>query len=160
MYTRRDTFAKAAALMAAIATRCAGKQAAGSQAARFSVPFEYAADRGSLLLRAHVNQRPAVLIFDTGSRHTILRPELLGIRPSDLASPRAGAGVIGDAVGREVTLEVGSEMWQRRRVSVMDLSSALDGYRERIDGLLGLDFLFEFSQAVIALKDRTVTFVR
>jgi len=67
--------------------------------------------------------------------------------------------VIGDAVGREVTLEVGQRVWQRRRVSVMDLSAALSAYQEKIDGLLGIDFFLEFSQAVIDLNKRVFTFI-
>ncbi len=83
----------------------------------------------------------------------------MGMSAAELAAPRSGAGVIGDAVGREVTLEVGAREWRRRKVSVMDLSQILSAYRERIDGLLGLDFLLEFSQAVIHLKKRVVTFI-
>ena len=41
----------------------------------------------------------------------------------------------------------------------MDLSQVLSAYKERVDGLLGLDFLLEFSQAVIHLKKRVVTFI-
>lgn len=78
---------------------------------------------------------------------------------AELVAPRAGGGVIGDAVGREVTLEVGQRQWQRRRVAVMDLSQTLSVYKERIDGLLGLDVLLEFSQAVIHFKNRLVTLV-
>jgi len=124
-----------------------------------TVPFHFAADRGSLLIRARVDNRPAVLIIDTGSSHTILRPSVVGASASELAAPRSGGGVIGDAVGREVTLEVGQRIWRRRKVAVMDLSQVLSAYKERVDGLLGLDFLLEFSQAVIHLKKRVVTFI-
>lgn len=111
------------------------------------------------MVRARINGRAAILIVDTGSSHTILRPSAAGVNPAELAAPRTGAGVIGDAVGREVTLEMAQRVWLRRRVSVMDLSAALSAYREKIDGLLGLDFLLEFSQAVINLRARTMTLV-
>ena len=81
------------------------------------------------------------------------------MNPAELAAPRTGAGVVGDAVGREVTLEVAQRIWLHRRVSVMDLSAALSAYREKIDGLLGLDFFLEFSQADINLKARSITLV-
>jgi hypothetical protein len=129
------------------------------QGQELTIPFDFAADRGSLLVRARVDNRPVLLIVDTGSSHTILRPSAVGMSAAELAAPRSGAGVIGDAVGREVTLEVGAREWRRRKVSVMDLSQILSAYRERIDGLLGLDFLLEFSQAVIHLKKRVVTFI-
>ena len=124
-----------------------------------TIPFDFAVDRGSLLVRARINGRTALLILDTGSSHTILRPSAAGVNPAELAAPRTGAGVIGDAVGREVTLEVAQRVWLRRRVSVMDLSAALSTYREKIDGLLGLDFLLEFSEAEINLKARSITLV-
>ena len=44
--------------------------------------------------------------------------------------------------------------------AVMDLSMALSSYREKIDGLLGLDFLLEFSQTVINVSERVVWFIR
>jgi len=150
MCTRRETFVKAAALLTTAL--------AHAQSQRVTVPFQYAAGRGSLLVRARVNRKPAVLILDTGSSHTIVRPALLDISPSNLSPPHQGAGVIGDAIGEEVTFEVGGQVWQRRRVSVMDLTEVLAAYKEQIDGLLGIDFLLEFSQATINLKDRLVTF--
>ena len=124
-----------------------------------TIPFDFAADRGSLLVHARINGRAALLIVDTGSSHTILRPSAAGVNPAELVAPRTGAGVIGDAVGREITLEVAQRVWVRRRVSVMDLTAALSTYREKIDGLLGLDFLLEFSQAEINLKARSITLV-
>jgi hypothetical protein len=158
MTTRRQACAKAASLF----TLCMAPALGGSGkdgGIGLSVPFEFARDRGSLLISARINSRTALLIVDTGSAHTIVRPSVAGVNATDLAPPLAGAGIIGDAVGREVTLEVGRHVWQRRRVAVMDLSPMLSAYQEAIDGLLGMDFLLEFSQSVINLKDRTVTFV-
>ena len=123
-----------------------------------SVPFEFAVGRGSLLIRVRVNRQAALLIVDTGSSHTILRPSAAGVNSSELALPRAEGGVIGDALGQEVTLEVGAQVWRRRRIAVMDLSAVLSAYQERVDGVLGIDFLLEFSQTVIDLKERRITF--
>jgi hypothetical protein len=155
MFTRRETFRKSAALI--VTTLARGQS---QEAQRVSVPFQHAAGRGSMLVRVRVNRKPATLILDTGASHTIVRPALLGINPADLSRPGARAGVIGDAIGREVTLEVGDQAWPRRRVSVIDLTQVLSAYSERIDGLLGLDFFLEFSQAIINLKGRVVTFIR
>jgi hypothetical protein len=154
MFTRRETLRYAATTLAATLVR------GQNQPGRVSVSFDFARDRGSLLIRANVDRKSAVLIVDTGSSHTIVRPALVGVNPAELSRARSGAGVIGDAIGREVTLEVGDQVWPRRRVSVMDLTQVLAAYNERIDGLLGLDFLLEFSEANFNLKDRVVTFVR
>jgi hypothetical protein len=154
MVTRRETIRKVGALLTA--TALPGR----SQTSNIVLPFQYAAGRGSLLIRARINRKAAVLIVDTGSSHTVIRPALLGIDPNRLSRTRPGAGVVGDAIGQEVTFEVGDSVWPRRRVSVMDLTAALSAYKEPIDGLLGLDFLFEFSQATINLKDRILTLFR
>jgi hypothetical protein len=158
MITRRQTCARAASLITLSIARALGRDGKGGGIG-FSVPFEFAQERGSLLISARINSKPVLLIVDTGSAHTIVRPPVAGVNPAELAPPRVGAGIMGDAVGREVTLEVGRQLWQRRRVAVMDLSPMLSAYRETIDGLLGMDFFLEFSQSVINLKDRTVTFV-
>jgi predicted aspartyl protease len=155
MWTRREAFRRAAAFLAATAG-----PARSQTPPNVVVPFQYAVGRGSILIRARINRKPAVLIVDTGSSHIIIRPALLGIDPKRLFGTRPGAGVIGDAIGQEVTLEVGDSVWPRRRVSIMDLTAALSAYNEPIDGLLGLDFLLEFSQATINLKDRILTFLR
>lgn len=112
-----------------------------------------------MLIEARVSGRAALLILDTGSSHTILVPSIAGVHPAELAASRAGAGIIGDAVGRQITLEVGGCIVQRHRVSVMDLSQAFSAYREKIDGLLGIEFLLQFSQATINLKSRSITLV-
>lgn len=135
---------------------------AADQAA-LKVPFEYAISRNSILVHFKVNNRPAVLILDTGSSHTVLRPELLHIKPSELIPTRqgsSGGGFMGDAIGREVTLQVGNWKWRKRRVAVMDLSQVLAVYEQQIDGVLGLDFLQEFSSVTLDLKQKVILFVR
>jgi hypothetical protein len=150
--------------MAWLAALSVGAQGQGKTENRKSqvltIPFQYASGRGSLLVRARINRQAALLLIDTGSSHTILRPSLAGLDPSEhLGKPRTGAGVIGDAIGRVVTLELGSRVWQERRVTVMDLSEPLSAYQEKIGGLLGLDFLLEFSQVAINLKEAVVSFI-
>ena len=159
MCTRRQTCIRLASLFAAgVAPSRAQTGSRNGNRQELTIPFDFAAERGSLLIRARVNSRPVRLIVDTGSAHTILLPAVAGVNPGELRAPRSGAGVIGDAVGREVTLEVGPRTW-RRRVSIMDLSAVLTPYRERIDGLLGIDFLLEFSEAVIDFRARSIRFV-
>lgn len=159
MCTRRETCVKTAAFMATFAAQLRGQSKGRGTFPALRIPFRFASGRGSLLIPARINRRTALLILDTGSSHTILRPSVVGVNSSDVAPPRTGAGIIGDAVGREVTLEIGDRVWPRRAVAVMDLSTALAAYQERVDGLLGMDFLLDFSQAVINLKDRVVTFI-
>lgn len=137
-------------------------QARPRSADSLELPFEYARDKGSILLQVRINNEPALLILDTGSSHTILRPELLDIKLSELAPTQnsSGGGFIGDAVGREVTLQIGNWKWTKRRVAVMDLSQVLSVYHEKIDGVLGLDFLYEFRRVTINVKEKTIVFMK
>jgi predicted aspartyl protease len=154
MFTRREACLNLASLTAIPATRAWGREPAEA----FAVSFDFASGgRGSLLIPARINGRAALLLLDTGSSHTILRASAAGVNSAEVAPPVVGPGVIGDAVGQEVTLEVGGHV-SRRRVAVMDLSRALSMFREKIDGLLGLDFLLGFSRTVIDLKARVITF--
>lgn len=134
--------------------------AAADQA--FQVPFEYGSGRTAILLHVRINDKPALLILDTGSAHTILQPEFLGINPAELAPTRfgsSGGGFVGDAIGREITLQVGIRKWSKWRVAIMDLGQVLSAYSEKPDGILGLDFLQQFSQVTINIRDKTITFV-
>jgi hypothetical protein len=163
MYTRRETCLIASIVASglnATLPACARGQATDDKEppGTLIVPFRFASGRASLLVQARVNLRPALLIVDTGSSHTILRPSIAGVDARELAQPRIGAGFVGDAVGREVTLGIGQHI-SHRRVSVMDLSNILSAYEERIDGLLGIDFLLDFSRAVIDFKERTIAFI-
>lgn len=137
-------------------------QAHPRSADSLDLPFECAEERGSILVQVRINDKPALLILDTGSSHTVVRPEFLGTKPSELVPTKAAAdgGFKGDAVGREITLQVGSWKLQKQRVAVMDLSQVLSVYREKIDGILGLDFLFRFSRATINFNDKTIMLVR
>jgi hypothetical protein len=127
------------------------------------ISFEYAGTRNSLLVRVRLNGKPALLILDTGSAHTVLRPEAIGVRRSELTpvrTPPSGAGFIGDAIAKEVTLQVGEHAWWRHHVVLMDISDILAAYPEKPAGVLGLDFFQQYSRVVIDLRARTITLTR
>lgn len=160
LFARRNVCLAIAGAMASLATRfVALSQPVNGNGGAFTIPFDFASGRAALLVQARINAQKAVLLLDTGSSHTILRPHLIDMRRSELAAPRVGVGIVGDAVGREVTLEVGDYKLRRHRVAVMDLSMAVSTYREKIDGLLGIEFLLNFSQTLIDLKERHITFI-
>jgi hypothetical protein len=127
------------------------------------VPFEYAKGRNSILLSVRINAKPALLVLDTGVAHTVLCPEVAGIDRKELVPTQTDAGVgrfSDDAVGHEVALQVGNLKWEKRRVALMDLSQVLSAYQEKIGGILGMDFLNEFSLVTINTKDQTLTLTR
>ena len=138
-----------------------GSSLAQEKAARvLKVPYELAKRRAGLLVQVRINDIPAVMILDTGSAHTIIQPDLLGSKAPKVApaNPINGVGLTGDAVACEVQLQLGEWKWKRRRVAVMNLTRLLAVYDERVDGLLGLDFLEEFSSVSIDIQARKITF--
>ena len=157
--TRRRVWFKIAPVAAMCAAHSPSVGQVHERQEALTIPFRFASGRGSILIQARVSGRAALLILDTGSSHTILMPSIAGVNRAGLAAPRIDAGIIGDAVAREVTLQVGECVIQRHRVSVMDLSNALSAYREKIDGLLGIEFLLRFSQANFDWKARSITFI-
>lgn len=160
MITRRTALGWYGGLLGTALARAQNPDISTAANRRITVPFQYAARLGSIIVRVRINGKRALLIFDTGSTHVVVRPALLGLDGSKLQRAKSGAGLIGDAIGEEVTIELGGNIFPRRRVSIMDLTDALAVYHEPVDGLLGLDFLLEFSQATINLKDRTLVFDR
>src|SRR6266481_10127452 len=52
------------------------------------VSFKYSTGRNSVLIAARINEKPVLLILDTGSAHTILRPEVVGLDPKELMPPQ------------------------------------------------------------------------
>ena len=125
------------------------------------VAYELANRPGGMLLHVKINDTPALMILDTGSAHTIIQPRVLGGKAPKVAPappPPEGVGFIGDAVGYEVQFQLGEWQWKRCTVVVMDLSRVLAVYNERVDGLLGLDFLKQFSSVLIDTQTRKITF--
>jgi hypothetical protein len=129
-----------------------------ASAPREGIPFELNSKFGSILIKVQVNGRPARLVVDTGSSHTILSSELLQVRPLALAqadAPAKGSGYVGSAGWAKATLEVGTAKWSDRRVLVMnDFQDMSNTLHERVDGIIGADILREFDTVVIDFKNR------
>ena len=111
---------------------------------------------GLVLVKLEVNGRPAVLIVDTGSNVTIISPDLADVAPGTLdnaASPSRGSGFTGRGVFRRATLRVGSVTWRDHRVVVTDTRELSKSLGQKVDGMLGMDFLSEFELVVVDLKN-------
>jgi Aspartyl protease len=128
------------------------------------IPFEVNRNFGSILIRAQVNGKPATLVVDTGSSHTILSWELLQVRPLALEhadAPTKGSGFVGRAGWAKATVEVGTITWQDRKVLVMsDFQEISNSMKRRIDGILGEDVLKEFDSVVIDFKHQRLVLLR
>lgn len=127
------------------------------------IPISYTSNHASLVMQVSINGKKACLLLDTGSMSTVIRPELAGLKRSELKAARysqSGVGFRGDAVGKEVSFQVGNQIWPKYRVAVMDLSQVVSIYEENIDGILGLDFLQAFRQVRIDLRHQRIELTR
>jgi hypothetical protein len=121
------------------------------------ISFEVSRNRPSLLVQVSINGMRRLLVVDTGSAHTVIQPELVGLKRSKPAgTAQSGAAFIGDAVGADVTLRVGNRTWQKFRLVAMDLSQILAAYQEHLDGVLGLDFLQNFRHVDIDFHNHII----
>jgi hypothetical protein len=120
------------------------------------IPFQNSRVFGLILVRVEANGRPAVLIVDTASNHTIISSELsdVPLRTLDNAvSTSKGSGLTGTGVFAKVTLRVGPVTWRDHRIVVMDMHDFSKSLGQKIDGLLGMDFFSEFELVVVDLKN-------
>ena len=140
-----------------------GQDTPGKGDPKAGIAFEVNRPFGAILVRAQVNGRPATLLVDTGSSHTILSSELLQIRPLALRradTPAKGSGYIGSAGWAKATLEVGTRTWPDRKVLVMDdFQDLSNSMKQRVDGILGEDVLKEFDSVVIDFKHHRLVFL-
>lgn len=120
------------------------------------IPFEKSGSFGLVLVKVDVNGRPAVLIVDTASNHTIISSELadIGSRTlNNLVSTRKGSGLTGTGAFARVTLKLAHITWRDHQIVVMDMRELSQSFGQKIDGLLGMDFFSEFELVVLDLKN-------
>jgi len=128
------------------------------------VPFEQNRQFGSILIRVKVNGEPAVLLVDTGSSHTILSADLLGVNPLFLgraSTPVKGSGLIGIAGWTAATIDLGTIKWTNRKVLAMsEFREISKSMKQRVDGILGEDVLNDFTSVAIDFKNRRLVLHR
>lgn len=122
---------------------------------RKEIPFENSRVFGLVLVKVEVNRRPAILIVDTASNHTIISSELADASPRDLDNVVAtskGSGFAGTGVFTKATLKVGPITWSDHKVVAMDMRAFSKSLGQKADGLLGMDFFREFELVVVDMK--------
>jgi len=152
---RRTVIFVLACLTAASVARA--QSVRGRGASSLEIPFERNRQFGSILVRVRVNGEPAILLVDTGSSHTILNGNFLGLDPLLLeraSAPVQGSGLIGIAGWATATIDLGGIKGGNRRVLVMnEFREISKGMKQRVDGILGEDVLDEFSSVAIDFKN-------
>jgi len=134
-----------------------GQSAPPRGAFDIEIPFEVNRQFGSILVRVRVNGASAVLLVDTGSSHTILSGNVLGLDPMLLeraSAPVKGSGLIGIAGWATASIDLGSRGGNRRVLVMNEFREISKGMKQRVDGILGEDVLNEFSSVAIDFKNR------
>jgi hypothetical protein len=128
------------------------------------IPIELTSRFSLVLVRLEVNGRPATLVVDTGSSHTILSTQFLQLKGLDSdvgANPSKGSGLVGNAAWIKATVKVGDEVWRDHEFLAMgvlpDISNAVG---QKIDGIMGEDILKEFAVVEIDFRHRRLILVR
>ena len=94
-----------------------------AQERTFRVPFHSVG--GMILLEGMVNDKPAVLLLDTGADNSIIAPQLAGVSAKlDPLKAGNGAGASGDYTKAKIDLRIDKRHWIERTVLVMDLVQA------------------------------------
>ena len=123
-----------------------------------TVPFHV--KHSLILLEAEINDKPRMLILDTGAQSTIVDVSALGsVQRFDLEHAHVNgntAGSHGETEASTVDLKLGEKKWSDRVVGVMNLSEVSKRFGVPIDGLLGQDVLQEFSAIRIDYKKHVV----
>jgi predicted aspartyl protease len=108
-----------------------------------------------MLIKVEVNEKPAVMVLDTGSNETIVSPKLVIVKQlhsKDAVAMAKGSGYSGNAVIATALLRVGSLSPKNCQILVVDLSDLSKSLGEEIDGILGMSVLQEFEIVSVDLK--------
>ena len=119
------------------------------------VPFDYSRAFGLVLVTVEVNDRPAVMVLDTGSNETIVSPKLVIVK--QLSSKAAvamakGSGYSGTGVVATALLRLGPLSPKNCQILVVDLSDLSKSLEQNIDGILGMSVLKEFEIVSVDLR--------
>jgi hypothetical protein len=128
------------------------------------IPIELTRPFGLVLVKVEVNGRPATVVVDTGSSHTILSTQLVQVRAlalGDGASPSKGSGWVGSAAWIKATVKVGDAVWRDHMFLTMDdLPDISDAVGQKVDGILGEDVLKDFAVVKIDFQHRRLVLLR
>jgi Aspartyl protease len=127
------------------------------------IPLRSSHAFGLMLVEARINDKPALLILDTGSNHTIVSSKLVDVATpslSDAVTIKKGSGWSGSGVFTRASLAVGSVLWRDHRILAMDTNGISKSLGESVDGMLGMDFLNEFDIVIVDLRQHKLILTR
>lgn len=156
-------FVLVAATLSLIAVSPQQTSAQGRDPSPDGVPIELSRRFGMILVKAEVDDRPAILVIDTGSSHTILSKKLcsqtLNLQPAPNASK--GSGWVGNGSWIKASVKLGDAVWRDHKFLAMDdfpdISATLG---QTVDGIVGEDILQEFKTIQIDFTHRRLILSR
>jgi predicted aspartyl protease len=117
--------------------------------------FEYSKAFGLILIKVEVNEKPAVMVLDTGSNETIVSPRLVILKQvssKNAVAMARGSGYPSSGVIATVFLRVGPLNPKNCQILVVDLSDLSKALGQEVDGILGMSVLKEFEIVSVDLK--------
>ena len=130
--------------------------ASAQQARTYRVPFHAA--NGIILLEVEVNDKPAVLVLDTGSRFSAVSQQISGLTVrGEVLELRPGEATHGQAERVTAKLRLGDFRVVKPFLAV-NLDTVQRQMGARFDGILSEDVLHEFTTVRIDFKGQTVDF--
>jgi predicted aspartyl protease len=119
------------------------------------LPFEYSRAFGLMLIKVEVNEKPAVMVLDTGSNETIVSPRLVILKQvssKNAVAMAKGSGYPSSGVIATAFLRVGPLNPKNCQILVVDLSDLSKALGQEVDGILGMSVLKEFEIVSVDLK--------
>lgn len=147
-----------AAPLLLIAALAAGSTPSRGEPTTLVLPFEVG-HGDVILVRADVDDRPALLILDTGSGRTILRHDRIRLTTDPLPASRfsgSGPGLAANGRWGVANVRLAGRTWLHRSVVGMRLEEVSRAYGREIDGILGQDLLREFRTVTVDFEAREV----
>lgn len=122
-----------------------------------TIPFH--SKDGLLIINVFVNGRDASVILDTASRSTFLAPEAVGLsNTAGVGSLRSNALMV-KSISRNAAISLKKDgSIFNQQVTVVNLDELNKKIGSKCDGILGQDFLGNFSAITIHYKSKTVAF--
>lgn len=121
------------------------------------IPFRFSRTFDLILINADIDGHPAVLVLDTGCTHTMISSLIVNASVPDLrrsVDTAKGSGYSAKGFYTTAWLNVGPVHWRDHPVIVIETQELSKTLGQKVDGMLGMDFLREFETVTVDLKQR------
>lgn len=118
------------------------------------LPFTVEKQNNHVLVKVSMNGKEGTFLVDTGSTWTLADVKFLRLNAELKKAQYGSVGASGEGIGWTIDLKVAGRRWSEYRVYVMDLSEISKRYGERLDGIIGQDFLRQYDNVIFDYKSK------